>query len=998
MRSRFTILSIAALAALSISGQASAQQQETPPTNPPAQAQAPEAQTPAAAEPEGKKSATEEILVTGSRVRRKDLTTPAPVTVISREQIQASSATNIGDFLQLIPEQGGGTNTQVNNGGDGETQISLRNLGVNRTLVLVDGKRFVIGGSGAGLGVDLNSIPTAAVERVEILKDGASAVYGSDAIGGVVNIITRKRVDGVQLNGYGGTSQKGDATVYSIDILSGARSDRGGFMLGAGYFTQSSMFASSRDWANVALKYDFVNRLEGTSGSPTTPKTRVNALDPTTCAGVSPLCAKMVSVFGAGKKNYIYDPGTTLTNADGWRPRDANIDFFNYQAVNYLITPSNRIQLFGNGELRLSDWARAYTQASYVNRQSRIQIAPEPFVTTGNPALAVDPANPYNPFGVRISSINRRLLELSGRAQSFDLDTFRVVSGIDGTLPAETGPLAGWFWDASFNYGRTAGLNTVTGFLNTQYVGAGLGPGYIDATGVAHCGTVAKTIANCTPINLFGPAGSLTPDMVTQLGAYTGPSNGWNQLASTQLNLSGELFAIAADRPVALALGYEHRNEYGGAVPNPILSAGWDSDTGAPGPGVTTGSFYTNEGYGELLVPVLSHVPGVEDLEAQFAARVSNYNTFGTNTTYKMGARWAPIRDVTFRGTYSTGFRAPFIGELYASAGAGNYESATDPCAATIDPAIIAACGPAANNGITIAQVNSVTGGNPKLQPETAKIGTLGAVFQPSIIKNFSVTVDYYTISLDQTIGTWGSQLIMNKCYGAGVTRDTTFCNLIERDPVTNSVFHVTDINANVGKSSTSGIDLALQYALPTEVGRFLFQFNGNYLLKYDTTLPDGTLIKGAGNYDGSGGGQAIGATLNPRVKFNVGLSYSIGGLTAFGFGRYIGPFTECAPDGGVVAGASTGPGYCYQHSGDPPPPDGTGLVYPTHRVSPYVTFDLMLGYRLNTTAGTSKLTLGMRNVGNTRPPRVYDSFLTYADPSYDFAGRYLYGRIEHAF
>src|SRR3954471_1107645 len=274
MQSRYRALRFAVLAAVALTGTAMAQtpadQSQMPSQNPPGPVN-PQDQSTAASPPAGtadqtgvaggtsggRNQAQEEIVVTGSRVRRKDLTTPAPVTVINREQIAASGFASIGDFLQQMPEQGGALNTNVNNGGDGETAISLRGLGAQRTLVLVDGKRWVNGGSGAGSFVDLNSIPSSAVERVEILKDGASAVYGSDAIGGVVNIITRRRVNGAELSAYGGESPHGDARQYDVSVTGGASGDRGSFMFNAEYFNQQPMFAGNRSWAAHAVTYNY---------------------------------------------------------------------------------------------------------------------------------------------------------------------------------------------------------------------------------------------------------------------------------------------------------------------------------------------------------------------------------------------------------------------------------------------------------------------------------------------------------------------------------------------------------------------------------------------------------------------------------------------------------------------------------------------------------------------------------------------------------------------
>jgi outer membrane receptor protein involved in Fe transport len=993
-------LKLVFLASFALGGAAMAQ---TPPAEqgqaptPPAEAAA-AAVTPAAPdEATGRNKAEEEILVTGSRVRRKDLTTPAPVTVLSREQIQSSATTNIGDFLQQLPEQAGALNTNVNNGGDGETQISLRNLGSNRTLVLVDGKRMVNGGVGAGTAVDLNSIPTSAVERVEVLKDGGSAVYGSDAIGGVVNIITRKRMDGVELSAYTGSSGHNDAIVHDLSLLAGANGDRGSFMVGLGYFDQQSMFASARDWATAANKYNFVTAKEGTSGSPTLPKPRVNGFDPDTCKTLTQVCSDLFNTFGAGKQNFIYDPTKSkpgVPYADGWRIRDAAVDFFNYQAVNYLVTPSTRVSTFGNGEYRVGDSARAYLQASYVNRQSQVLVAPEPFAIQ-NAGITIDATNPYNPFGVPLTSAQRRLSDLPGRGAAYEVDTTHLVAGFDGTLPAMAGPLSGWYWDVFFDYGRTAGQFTINGYLNTSLAGPGFGPGFTDATG-AHCGTAANPIANCTPVNLLGGPGSITPDQATQLGLYQGINYGVTQLAMAGASLSGELISLAADRPAALAIGFEHRNESGSFIYEPITVAGFNSDSANPVAN-TYGHFYVNEGYGELSIPVINHFPGIEDLELQTAARVFNYNTFATDATYKAGLRYSPISDITLRGTVSTGFRAPNITDLYTGQAAGNFESATDPCASLTAPTSLQGpCGPAWRNGVTVAQVNSISGGNSQLKPEKATIFTAGVVLVPRVVKGLTLTVDFYSVSMTQLISTLGTQLILNECYGVGVPQDTSKCSLITRLPATQEVNLVKDVNLNAGSLLTRGIDLGAQYSLPTDgFGRFLFRLSGTYLLTYDFTTADGTTIHGAGNYDGQGSVTASGATnFNPRVKFNAGVTYAYSDFQAFLNGRYLGSFTECAPDGGTVNGASTGPGLCYQRSADPT----TKVLYPTHTVPALMTFDLALGYRLKWPGGASRLTAGVRNLLDASPPRVYDSFLTYADTAYDFVGRYFYARLDHKF
>ncbi|HUJ28820.1 MAG TPA: TonB-dependent receptor [Myxococcales bacterium] len=1112
-------LRLAVIASMAISGMAFAQtapadQNQTPnqpaPAAPADQPAATAAPAPEAAPAEGtRKKAEEEIVVTGSRVRRKDLTTPAPVTVINKEQIQASGIAAIGDFLQQMPETAGGENTNVNNGGDGQTTISLRDLGAQRTLVLVDGKRWVNGGSGAGTTVDLNSIPTAAIERVEVLKDGASAVYGSDPIGGVVNIITRRRVNGVELSAYGGVSGHGDAQQYDLSVTGGAAGEKGSFMFSAGYFDQRSLLAGNRDWAALAVADDLVGgggagilgaETPGTivpGGSSRIPQGRAaiyyanfsnksggtyagqsktkltsecagdsfHGIDPdkgacavlddpgnyvrvcttqlcndlfgkyyktdaTTNAGACTYnsangdkapsgCSFTVDLGAAAGTQvhvvttnvmpdlsythvgpvYTFGPGTG-TGVDGWR-KYGGADAYNYQDINMLITPSTRISLFSNGDYHIADFARAYFQGSFVNRQSQNLLAAEP-LDTGTFGIPVDASNAYNPFGITLFDVRRRLVEYAGRAQGYDLDTIRAVAGIDGTLPEEFGPLQGVFWDINFNYGRTAGVTTTYGSLNVESTGAAIGPSNPDGT------CVSNPSGLCTPANLFHlPIGggfvpvtgdTLTPAMLAALGGYKGINQGWTQIAAAQANISAELFKIAAERPVGLAAGYEYRGYFGGNVPNAIAQSFLDTDyNGAP----TEGSYHVNEGYAELDIPLVSNITGAEDLELQVAGRVFNYSTFGTDSTYKFGGRWRPVRDVTLRGTYSSGFRAPDISDLYGGQGP-SAESATDPCA-NVGPnaALKQQCGGVANNNDTNVQINSTIGGNPKLQPEKANMATVGAVFEPQAVRGLTATLDYWNIQVTNLIGALTTQVILNGCYPASIGSSNapiqSYCDLIQRDPNTGHISNVNDFNTNVGRIITSGFDFAVRYGIPTDFGRFAVLFDSTYLINYNYTVGEGIsahTYHAAGNYD-SGSGGAF-SNLTPKIKFNVGLNYSLAGFNAGVRGRFIGSFTECANAAGDTTGLN-GPGFCSDHNTDANI-GGTGVEYPNHSVSAYIAFDIFASYLLKSPFGNTTFSAGIRNLLDQNPPVVYNSFLTYADPGYDFVGRFVYGRITHNF
>ncbi len=824
-------------------------------------------------------------------------------------------------------------------------------------------------------------------------------------------------------------SPHGDAEQYNASVTGGAVSDKGSFMFTAEYFDQRAMLAGNRDWAKNALNHDYSTGQTTTGGSGTIPNGRVQ-IDPSTCS--TPLCVALNNGFGPGKRYYTPDaskPACPATGApkdgscqiNGWRPylsasAAARLgvpnDLYNYQSVNFLITPSTRKSLFANGEYHVSDSARAYFQGSFLNRASSNLLAPEPLGTSFF-SIKTSALNPYNPFQIDIFDARRRLVEYAGRSQSFDLDTVRTVAGIDGTLPSEFGPLQGVYWDLAFNYGRTSGTTSNYGSLNVQSVGNGLtGPFFKDASLITPtnpqgygCGaSLATAIPNCVPVNLFGGKGTLTPDMITALGGYRGIQTGWNQIAAATANFSAELFKVASERPVGLAAGYEYRNVYGGFLPDPIGAAGLSFDYNSL---ETRGSYHVNEGYAELDIPVVSNLPFAEDVEVQAAARAFNYSTFGSDVTYKFGGRWRPIRDFTLRGTYSTGFRAPDVSDLYGGQ-APSAEVAVDPCAnaapntptglrcAQFAAAQGAAASKVVNNGDSSTQLNSTVGGNPNLQPEKANIGTVGVVFEPTlpILRGFTATVDYYNIKVTQNLGAITTPIILQGCYLGG---NDAYCNLVQRDPNTGFIRNVFDLTNNIGSIQTSGFDFAARYSIPTDYGRFALLFDSTYLIYIRQTLANGTVVSAAGNYD-FGSGSAI-SNVTPKLKFNVGVNYALAGLTLGVRGRYIGGYDECAGSDG----SSLSAGLCSPQNRSPPvdangDPIPGGTPYGPHRVSSNTLFDLYASYLIKTPFGSTTLSAGVRNLLDTTPPTVYNSFLTYVDPAYDLVGRFVYGRVSHAF
>lgn len=961
----------------------------------------PPSQDTAAAAPGGDKKVGEEIVITGSRIRRKDLTTAAPVTMLNREQIAASGKVSIGEFLQSIPEQGNATNTSVNNGGDGSTRISLRNLGVGRTLVLINGRRVVPGGTGADSSVDLNSIPTSAIERIEVLKDGASAVYGSDAIGGVVNIITRKRFQGAEATVYAGTSTHGDGSTLDVSVTGGTASEKGSIMFSAGYYKQQPVWADARNWSHPTVAFDATGENnpqrqgpgEYTIGDSNTVPAGTFSI-PAKCTGTGTLCPgqvqpnpdndpklalynQLVTQYPKATK-FIRDPNAPL----GWRPYVSTLleadggDALSVQPFNYLVTPQQRISLFSIGEYKLGESSRAYFEASLVNRQALIKLAPEPF--TGGAydfETVVSKDSIYNPFGIDIDTTGRRLVEFSNRVHDIEVNTARLVLGVDGTLPEAAGPVKGWFWDLSLNFGRTSANETDTGSLLLPNIAAAVGPSFIDPALGPQCGTPGNPIAGCVPLDLFGGPGTITGQMSKNL-TYAGNAYGTNQMVALQANANGEIIRLPwADRAIALALGYEYRRLTGSFSPDPIAAAGYSTNS-ASSP--TGGGYYVNEGYAELSLPIASHLPFVESLEATAAIRAFRYSTFGGDWTYKLGGRWSPFQDLTLRGTYSTAFRVPSISDLY-SGQTDNFAPVSDPCAD--EDTAPTSCGTAAGNADDREQLKSKIGGNPLLKPETAKIYTAGLVIQPRWVKNLSITIDYYNVAVTNAITTIGEGVILAGCYPTEAGTAPKYCEFIERDQVTQQINKITNLQTNAGGENTSGVDIGIRYNLPTRsAGRFLFMFDGTWLKNFEIIQADGTVVAARGNYDLSSQGNGGQGGVIPAWKFNAGVLWGLGGFNAGANMRFIGSWHEC----GDAVGDFGGSGVCAFDS-----------TY-TRKVDAWTVWDATVGYTFKSTAGTTNIGVGVQNLFDTAPARVYNGFTSASDPTaYDFMGRFFYVRLS---
>jgi outer membrane receptor protein involved in Fe transport len=599
--------------------------------------------------------------------------------------------------------------------------------------------------------------------------------------------------------------------------------------------------------------------------------------------------------------------------------------------------------------VNLGSEARAFFEASYVNRTSSQSLAPMPLVNSTIPTqpVTVSKDSIYNPFGIDIKSWRKRTAEFGERFFSQDLDTFRVVAGLDGSLGEWAGPLSGWAWNFDYNHGRTAGSQLNTGQLRMPNIANAVGPSAISpTTGKPVCLKTAATgnpavdfasgnlIAGCVPLDVFHGVNPAANAAAKSYIAYDGTDFGTNQQDIFAVNFSGDLIKLAAERPVGLALGGDYRREMASFLNNPINSGESSGNNQLS----TSGGYNVKELYGELVVPLLSGMPFVEDLELQAAARFNDFSTFGTNTTYKLGARWSPIRDLTARATWGTAFRAPNVAELFGGV-ADNYPRVKDPCNKPTDPTIKARCiatgVPGGNSQDPSTQLLSKQVANPGLGPETATTFTAGVVIQPQMVKNLSVTVDYYNVSVSKAINIRGAGFILDQCYRAAV-QDQSMCDAILRN-ATGQVIQIND---------------------------------GSYLNSYRVTDVLGVITNGAGNFD-------MGAL--PKVKLNTGVFWTMAGFGLGVSGRYIGAYKECNDGGNGVCSV-----------------DDTQQ----RRVDWYLPIDVFASYTLkNWAAGTTALVVGVTNIGDVQPPFISVAFAANSDPStYDYVGRFVYTRLTHNF
>ncbi len=840
-----------------------------------------------------------EVVVTGTRIPSPNLESVSPVTAVSAADIKATGVTRVEDMINSLPQAFAAQGSALSNGSTGTATVSLRGLGATRTQVLIDGRRLMPGTpntAGGALAADINFIPSALIQRVDVLTGGASAVYGADAVGGVVNFIMMRNFEGVRVDAQYGLYQHdnssavadvvrksqqtaaspeffalpkdnvrdGEASQVTMVIGVNSPDGKGNVTAYAGYRHVEPILQSNRDYSACSLNSGSSFLAAGCGGSGT--------------------------AFPARVGNFIVD--VTSPNQQ-FRPRVAARDVYNFGPTNYYQRPDDRYVLGAFAEYEVASWGTAYMDVMYMDDTSTYQIAPggifagnfaincDNALLTGAQALqicgpgadtnsllpgvqeAVD-ADPSRP-GIQatwLGTVARRNVEGGGRQGTTQHQQYRYVIGLRGDLNDN------FNYDLSMQYGRVSFNQTLRGFFRNQAITNALnvvrGP-----NGQPVCASVLDgSDPSCVPYNIFA-IGGVTPEALNYL--ETPSTEGGNLFERVvNFNIGGDLSDYGVKSPwandgVGISIGAEYRRETLDSAADFIASSGGLNGTGGASPPVS-GSFDVYEVFAESRIPLVQDAPFAKNLTLELAFRYSDYSSIGTTETYKIAGDWEPIDGLRIRGGYNRAVRAPHILELFSPQNVV-LDGTQDPCAglAAADP-LVARCARAF--GLTTAQVlaieenpaqqyNGQTGGNPNLDPETADTFTVGFVWQPDFLPGFNVSADWFDIKVKDFISGIGADVIINRCVN---TLDPFFCSLVKRD-AQGSIWlsdngYVIDTTTNTGALRTRGLDINAGYRVDMEtlglenLGGLSLNFVGTWLDDLSVqNLPGDKFFNCAGYY-----------------------------------------------------------------------------------------------------------------------------------------------------
>ena len=979
----------------------------------------------------------QEVVVTGSRLQQSpNDVSISPVTSVTALDIQQTGLVRAEDILnnlpQVIAEQSSGTSISSN----GTATVSLRGLGSQRTQVLVNGKRLM---PGAGLGPtvssspDINQIPADLIERVDVLTGGASAVYGADAVAGVVNFVLNTHFEGVRLDANYGFGRHSNSDQTLLGDLTAAHQPLPDSTVDAGFnkdisFVAGANFADGKGNATVyatylrsspavGYQYDFAGcTLNTPSSLPGPGKLK--------CGGSSSSATGRFLLLGAtANSNYATLADQTVDAKTGAFRSYGSADSYNYGALSYLQRGAERYTAGAFLNYDINDSTNVYSEFMYARNTSSADYGPSGEFAFGTPTISCAPAGTatYNPlltageratlcspaniaanqstFGGTGQNITlylaRRSVESGPRVDNYSSNSIREVLGVKG------------HWSEALSYdlygqvGITQMEDIENGFLGQQQINNALQAVVDPATGQPTCAAnLSGADANCVPWNIWSPGGVTAAQLKYLVVPSSYAITAKEYIADGSITADLGKYGIkipTAENGLSVNIGAEYRSESYDFDPDYIFGNGYAAGgNGAQNP--IHGGFHVGEVFTEGRIPIMNNLPGAYDLSADMGYRYSNYTSGFSTNTFKFGLEWAPVQDVRIRGGFNRAVRAPSIGDLYGPAviGAGG---TADPCwgpavNGLVNGHTFAFC---QNTGVTqaefghilanpAAQINTSLGGNPDLTPEIADTYTYGVVFQPSFVPGLVASVDYYRIVIKNTIQSLSSNTVVNNC---GLTGNASLCGLIHRGVGSGSLWfnnsqYVNTQEVNIGTVSTKGIDLASHYTLDIgPAGKLGFTLSGTRVLNFLTQpLPTGGAYDCVGYY----GTTCYAPTPAWRNVFTTTWQSPFAGLDLTARWRYIGPVsTDRQSQDPQLAqtyfgGASHIGGYSYIDLSASIPVPGTGVSFRA----------------------------GVNNLSDKAPPIVANG--NYSDcpntscndntwvGTYDTLGRYLYAHVSVKF
>jgi len=900
----------------------------------------------------------EEVVVTGTRIQRSGFETSTPVNVVGQAAIEDSGFSNVYDVLKSVPSIGvglGGSNSSpeaVSNAQAGAAFVNLRGLGTDRSLVLVDGRRRVSGSSDSSA-VDVSMIPAGMIERVEIITGGASAVYGADAVSGVVNLIVKDDIDGLEMSvGTGASTEGGGGERVSFDLAGGAdfAEGRGSMVFGLSYSKEEELTSQQRDFSKTQLT--LTKNPDNTSASDGIPD-RAH-FDDVGLFAYSPLGA-----FNVGGQWYTAVPNLRLIDdgerisgvrgigAEGFR----RVDYSRLRQEQEIL--STRVSL----NYEIAENVNFFVDADFGKTTSVGSGQPDNTSKNGgfaintlqrdNPLMPADMGALLDANGLTSIKYNAAYAAWGLRSPTFERSSYAITLGLEGEMSND------WNWDVSVQESRYENNSAWKNYTITENVANAIDVITDPVTGEPVCRSGAS---GCVP---FFPLGGTTPsDEVLSYLQHTVLRSHRNEQSIASASLSGDIMDLPAGA-IQFATGLEYREESIFTLDDGLARQGAVHLFRGAEP--QDADMSVKEAYLEVLVPVIS-----DQLDIEAAVRVSDYDTIGSTSATKVGMNWAPSDDIRFRISSATSVRAPNLSELF-SPGVTTANFIEDPCD---DARIDQGTGYRASNCVALGlpagwidpdpdpAKELVTGGNPNLTEEESDSVTFGVVITPTAIEGLSVSVDYWDIEITDAVGSFGVGDILKKCVDSP-TVDNKFCPLITRD-AQSSIARVDVDKVNVGSLKATGIDFQSQYGFGLWGGDFSMALSGSYLLDHEQIIDSAdptSLFITKGNPD------------NPEFRSNLNLSYVEGPLSVSLNTRYIG-------------------------SAELDPNALTDEAIDKNDIPSRIYNDLIVGYEFDSSLN---LTATVTNIADVNPPRR-DGTWTGQRGNYDNMGRFISLRASYNF